>query len=378
MQDFLMLVLEPFQEVFAAFKNSLRICSRWLTILIVASWLPASRGPGCGSAAGPEIRRHGAPYGLTVMMRKGDVWTKADGTVTRGVSWFSYIHAHESGLGAQVHASTIRGPVYSLSSRVFSAVVILVIGYVAAGFLSRTAPDRAREQRVSLREAAGRSGPAAAHRPESSPCPWNSSRSPEYRGGGVFHHLGGIVIALAIAFGVGGIDAPAGSSKKAHREGGREGTISSICRGSSMSISIRPASSPRCTGSASRRWSGSRGDAALREVPPIALVLPALYSSSRARPCRRSWTSCQGRYLNEVVLVRDKASEEEFPAGASVHGSRSRQHQEHPQRRQRITEIYDTFKRNGLHGGRAGQRPSAWLAYGYIISRGQSDVIGAS
>jgi len=41
----------------------------------------------------------------------------------------------------------------------------------------------------------------------------------------------------------------------------------------------------------------------------------------------------------------------------------------------RIGEIYDTIKRNGLEVGQRGKGRSAWLAYGYVIARGQSDVI---
>jgi glucosyl-3-phosphoglycerate synthase len=109
---------------------------------------------------------------------------------------------------------------------------------------------------------------------------------------------------------------------------------------------------------------------------PIALVLPALYSEfdGPAMPgIVQELTKV--KYLNEIVLVLDKASEADFkrvrefmspiPADVRIVYNDGK----------RITELYETLKRNGLDPGPRGKGRSAWLAYGYVLARGQSEVI---
>jgi glucosyl-3-phosphoglycerate synthase len=112
-------------------------------------------------------------------------------------------------------------------------------------------------------------------------------------------------------------------------------------------------------------------------VRPIALVLPALYSEFEG-PAMPGIVKelAKVNYLREIVLVLDKASRKEFedvrrfmaPIAATevriVHNDGKR-----------ITEIYETLARNGLDAGQRGKGRSAWLAYGYILARGRSDVI---
>ncbi len=109
---------------------------------------------------------------------------------------------------------------------------------------------------------------------------------------------------------------------------------------------------------------------------PIALVLPALYSEFEGRAMPGIVQElAKVRYLSEIVLVLDKASEKEFqhvrqflspitPDVKVIHNDG-----------RRILEIYDTLKRNGLDVGQRGKGRSAWLAYGYVIASGKCDVI---
>lgn len=109
---------------------------------------------------------------------------------------------------------------------------------------------------------------------------------------------------------------------------------------------------------------------------PVALVLPALYSEFEGPAMPKIVEElAKVKYLCEVVLVLDKASDREFrhvreflapiPGGVRIIHNDGR----------RIMEIYDTFKRNGLHVGERGKGRSAWLAYGYVIAGGKCDVI---
>jgi glucosyl-3-phosphoglycerate synthase len=109
---------------------------------------------------------------------------------------------------------------------------------------------------------------------------------------------------------------------------------------------------------------------------PVALVLPSLYSEFEgpAMPGIVQELS-KVKYLCEIVLVLDKASDKEFEQArrfmAPIPGNVKVIHNDG----KRIMEIYNTFKRNGLDVGERGKGRSAWLAYGYVIANGTCDVI---
>ncbi|MDH4162641.1 MAG: hypothetical protein OEW15_08120 [Nitrospirota bacterium] len=210
MQDFLMLVLEPFHEVFAGFKRFAPNILAMLTILIgglitarVVRLLLRKTLTALNFDAWSDR------MGFTVMMRKSDVWTKPTEAVTRSVFWFLVIFTIMIGLSAlKVQAvDNLVAQFFLYLPRVFSAVLILVIGYVAAGFISRTVlislvnrgyhyakllAEAVRLLLVVLILAMALEQLAVA---------------PNIVVAAFSIIFGGIVIALAIAFGVGGIDA---------------------------------------------------------------------------------------------------------------------------------------------------------------------------
>ncbi|MGA8864375.1 MAG: hypothetical protein WBM09_04130 [Gallionella sp.] len=112
------------------------------------------------------------------------------------------------------------------------------------------------------------------------------------------------------------------------------------------------------------------------KVKQIALVLPALYSEfvGPAMPGIIQELS-KVKYLKEIVLALDQATEKELhhvrelmspiPTELSIIHNNGK----------RITEVYETLKRNGLDVGQPGKGRSAWLAYGYVLARGRSSVI---
>ena len=109
---------------------------------------------------------------------------------------------------------------------------------------------------------------------------------------------------------------------------------------------------------------------------PIALVLPALYSEFEGPAMPKIIEELSKvKYLCEIVLVLDKASDKEFQHVkqfmSPVPGNVRIIHNDG----KRVMEIYDTFKRNGLEVGERGKGRSAWLAYGYVIANGKCDVI---
>lgn len=109
---------------------------------------------------------------------------------------------------------------------------------------------------------------------------------------------------------------------------------------------------------------------------PLALVLPALYSEFEGKAMPGIVAElAKVKYVREIVLVLGKASSKQFEMVrefmASIPYDVKIVHNEGS----RIQEVYHTLKRNGLDPGQDGKGRSAWLAYGYVIANGQSDVI---
>lgn len=115
---------------------------------------------------------------------------------------------------------------------------------------------------------------------------------------------------------------------------------------------------------------------AFSKVRPVALVLPALYSEFEgpAMPGIVRELS-KVKYLNEIVLTLDQASEQELKKVREFMSPISTEVRIVHNNGKRIAEIYETLARNGLDVGPPGKGRSAWLAYGYVLARGQSDVI---
>ncbi|HXU93911.1 MAG TPA: glycosyl transferase [Gallionella sp.] len=109
---------------------------------------------------------------------------------------------------------------------------------------------------------------------------------------------------------------------------------------------------------------------------PIALVLPALYSEFEgpAMPGIVRELS-KVRYLKEIVLTLDQASEQQLKQVREFMSSIPTEVRIVHNNGRRISEIYETLARNGLEVGPPGKGRSAWLAYGYVLAREQSDVI---
>ncbi len=109
---------------------------------------------------------------------------------------------------------------------------------------------------------------------------------------------------------------------------------------------------------------------------PVALVLPSLYSEFEG-PAMPGIVKelAKVNYLKEIVLVLDKASEKEFDRAREFMSPIATDVRIIHNDGKRVTEIYETLSRNGLDVGQRGKGRSAWLSYGYILAREQSDVI---
>ncbi|MDP1634230.1 MAG: glycosyl transferase [Gallionellaceae bacterium] len=109
---------------------------------------------------------------------------------------------------------------------------------------------------------------------------------------------------------------------------------------------------------------------------PVALVLPALYSEFEG-PAMPGIVRelAKVKYLNEIVLVLDKGTEKDFQSVREFMSPIPTDVRIIHNDGKRISEIYETFARNGFNVGERGKGRSAWLAYGYVLARGKSEVI---
>lgn len=109
---------------------------------------------------------------------------------------------------------------------------------------------------------------------------------------------------------------------------------------------------------------------------PIALVLPALYSEFEGQAMPGIIQElCKVKYLKEIVVTLDYASEKELQRVRELMSAIPTEVRVIHNNGKRITELYETFKRNGLDVGLRGKGRAAWLAYGYVLARARSDVI---
>lgn len=109
---------------------------------------------------------------------------------------------------------------------------------------------------------------------------------------------------------------------------------------------------------------------------PIALVLPALYSEFE-RPAMPGIVQelTKVKYLNEIVLALDQATETDFKRVREIMAPIPAEVKIIHNKGKRVSEVYEMLKRNGLDAGPQGKGRSAWLSYGYVLARAKSDVI---
>ena len=234
MNEFLTLVLEPFRDVFVSFKDFAPNLLAMLTIFIIGflgarvlRFLLRKLLIAVGFDSWSDR------MGFTVMMRRGDVWNKPTEIVTRLVFWFLVIFTVMIGLGA-LKVKAIDGLVsqfFLYLPRIFSAVLILFIGYVAAGFVGRTVL-------IALVNSGSHYAKVLAQAVRLLIVVLILAMSLEQLNvapnivlAAFSIIFGGIVIALAIAFGAGGIEAARriieksganGSAQKAGQEAGQQ------------------------------------------------------------------------------------------------------------------------------------------------------------
>ncbi len=109
---------------------------------------------------------------------------------------------------------------------------------------------------------------------------------------------------------------------------------------------------------------------------PIALVLPSLYSELGGDALKGIIRELKGvKYVSEIVVALGPASDEEFRRAKDFFSVLPQKTSIIWNSGPRLTEIYNTVESEGLPIGETGKGRSAWMAYGYILSRHKFHVI---
>jgi len=140
MEGFLNLILEPIKEVYLKFKLFFPSFLAMLTIVVVGiaiAWAVKKFMLKIFKAV--NFDSWCDRMGFTALLRKADVWAKPGDISGVVVYWFLVFGFLMIGLSAlQIQAiDNLVSQFFLYLPRAFSAVLILLIGYTVAGFLSR-------------------------------------------------------------------------------------------------------------------------------------------------------------------------------------------------------------------------------------------------
>lgn len=146
--------------------------------------------------------------GLTAIIRKGDVWAKPSEVLGRAAYWFLIILFVMIGLGA-LQLQTIDNLIFQFFlyvPRAFSALLILIIGYIITGFISRAVLIAAVNSGYHYAKILAEAVRLLLIVLILAMALEQLQIAPSIVVAAFSLIFGGIVLALAIAFGIGGID----------------------------------------------------------------------------------------------------------------------------------------------------------------------------
>ncbi len=112
------------------------------------------------------------------------------------------------------------------------------------------------------------------------------------------------------------------------------------------------------------------------ENRPIALVLPCLYSELQRVALKNILEQLKDvTYLNEIVITIGRASEDEFKHAQEYFSVLPQNYKLIWDDGERVQSLFNLLKENGLDVGEPGKGRAAWIAYGYVLAREESEVI---
>jgi len=209
MEQFLHLIYEPLQEVFLKFKEFTPNIFAALVIFIIGIvfariiHLVIIR-----IMRALKFDSWSDRMGLTTVLRKSDLWTKPSETAARIIYWFFLFVFLMTGLSA-LRIEVIDNLVaqfFLYLPRAFSAVLILIFGYIIAAFISRAVLIMAINSGYSYAKLLAEATKLLLTILILAMALEQFQIAPGIVIAAFSITFGGIVLALAISFGVGGIN----------------------------------------------------------------------------------------------------------------------------------------------------------------------------
>ncbi|OGW36202.1 MAG: hypothetical protein A2010_13840 [Nitrospirae bacterium GWD2_57_9] len=210
MSSFLQMIFEPLKEVYLKFINFLpNLLAMLIVILIGVIAARIVKALLVHGLRAVKFDSWSDRMGLTSAMRKGDLWSKPTEVLGAAVFWVLIIVAFMAGMSTlkldAIDSLVARFVLYL--PRAFSAVIILVFGYIIAGFVGRAVVIAAVNQGFHYARLLAEAVRLLMIVLVLAMALEQLQVAPEIVVAAFSILFGGIVLALAIAFGVGGIDA---------------------------------------------------------------------------------------------------------------------------------------------------------------------------
>ncbi len=109
---------------------------------------------------------------------------------------------------------------------------------------------------------------------------------------------------------------------------------------------------------------------------PIALVLPTLYSEFEGPAMPRIIEELRHvPYLRQIVVTVSRATPEQYARARQMMADLPQEVTFIWNNGPRLEQLYEKLRGNGLPIGEDGKGRSCWMAYGYVLASGRSDVI---
>jgi hypothetical protein len=210
MRNFLDLILEPLNELFTKFKEFIPNFLAMLVILIIGIFVALIiKRFLVKFLAAINFDSWSDRMGFTKIMRKGDLWNKPSAILGAIVFWVLIIVTLMSSMNAlQIPAiDNLVGQFFSYVPRILSAAIILIVGYVLTGFISRATLITAANSGFHYARILAKATHTLLIVLILAMVMEQLNIAPSIVLAAFSIIFGGIVIALAIAFGVGGIEA---------------------------------------------------------------------------------------------------------------------------------------------------------------------------
>lgn len=210
MTDFLEMIFEPLRELFLQFKAFLPGLLAMLVILALGILLAkVVKAVLVRFLTAVNFDSWSDRMGFTTLMRKGDLWAKPSALVGAIAFWLLAIVTLMVGLSALKVAAIDQmvGQFFGYMPRIFSAAIILLIGYALSGFVSRAVLIAAANSGFHYAKLLAETVRTLLGVLILAMVMEQLQIAPSIVLAAFSIIFGGIVIALAIAFGVGGIEA---------------------------------------------------------------------------------------------------------------------------------------------------------------------------